>query len=277
MTVYDVIALTRADFGASRIIEVMDATGARFALSAEDVLLLDQVGVEEAVIRRMLEASATPAEAVRSTQMPSVSPLGREPARSVVFGVADTVTAGDTATADDEARVLTLSGLPILVVRERGAYASTALRTRALADRLTRLMSVGDGRFDARISGTAASVVFVTAGGEAHPVLEATAADASAYDRRSVARVTPTLLGRYWAAVLEDFIGLAVRGREPRRLDDLHQGDAIVLLYRGMRAVRDADGGTAMATASTYLPGPVRQHLAGLAGSVPEDFERLER
>ncbi|MAT65617.1 MAG: hypothetical protein CMQ43_03085 [Gammaproteobacteria bacterium] len=279
VTVYDVIALTRADIGASRIIEVMDATGARFALSAEDVLLLDQVGVEEAVIQRMLEAAVAPAQ-LRSTEMPAVARTARtdrETVRSPVFGVVDAVTADDTAATDDEARALTLGGLPILILRDRGSYASTALRARVLADRLARLMSVGDGRFEASVSDMSASIVFVATGGETHPVLEATAADALAYDRRSVARVTPTLLGRYWAAVLEDFTGLAVRGREPRRLDDLHQGDAIVLLDRAMRAVRDADGRTTMATASTYLPGPVRQHLAGLAGSVPEDFERLGR
>lgn len=296
MSIYDVIQLSQARYTDQQIIELIDSTQSAFELAAGDGTRLKDLGVSETVIRKMLAtaasleglAAAPPQDVARRSETAAErgeiaderehthEPSGPPAHDALVDTTPFAVQAHDEAGAGAHRRAMILiDGVPLLVLRDEGAYATIEARAHALALRLAAAARGPSGRFSSAGSGSATTITFGGADDRAVTVLEVSEDDAVAYRRRS-GRVTLSVaeLADCWSKLLDDYWSLAFRGEAPRRLTALHEGDGLKLLYELLAArAGGADTGSGqLGRAADAMPDSVRDHLFALADSVPDDF-----
>jgi len=295
LNVYDVIQLSGKDYSDQDILALIEVTDSAFALKAEDIPRLVDLGVSETVIQAMLKAT--------SPETPSDSPADpaqQEPTASVTSNhndVIDSVAkpAGSTSvyiasnnaiarkgfsaepfeeTAADghRHRVITLSGMQLFVLRDEGQYPSVAARGNAVVNRLEEAASFGSGTFQSvHIAGKDAVMFSERHGVRAVVIVSVSEHDAYTYQRRSGRRVTAGLLAAYWSALLSDYWSIAITDEPPARLTSLHEGEALQALYDRL-AASDASDGSKRAGTLQSLPHQERDHLFRLTTEVPHDF-----
>lgn len=305
ISVYDVIRLTQNGYADEQIIALIDTTESVFELKAEDLVRLKQLGVGEAVIRRMLqkaspEASAEPEDREQTPRPEATSPSARsalgERAHDRPHAHEEAVSADRPAPAGDPLGPATgaaglsryavseegagghthvavaLAGVPLLILRDEGKYASIGVRAEDVVRRLTQARGLAEGEFRAAHVGVSDAVVFRDSSKRPElVVLSVSAVDAHAYQKRSGRLVTPDDLAAYWADLLNDYWDLFVRAKPPRRLVNLHEGEALSTLYR-IASEASGKGDERLASAVQRLPQPALHHLQRLAAAVPLEF-----
>ncbi len=310
LSIFDIIQISKNDYGDQEIIALIEATHSVFELEAEDLPRLKQLGISEAVVRAMLErmpAEAPPA--VREADATSSDPVvgsvsveeprgGHEHAREASGGSPDDLVPAPYESSPTTALLpgvttqtlvsfhpveeeraghhmhlaLTLSGLDVLILRAEGSFPSMQARALEVAQRLDAALALGDGTFHMSSGARGPSVVFQ--GMSTHQritVLEISAADARAYELRSGRQVSRDLLAAYWADLLTDF-GAIAKGRRPSRTLALHDGDALGVLFEALRSSGGQGGG--LRAAAELLPSSVKHHLERLTAAVPIDYDR---
>jgi hypothetical protein len=272
LSVYDMILLSRQDFSDEQLISLIDATESAFQLTAEDVARLNDLGVSEPVIQKMLSVtvltsegdsdavvSATPSQALDLISAPAAP----APPRSR-FTVRLEVEAG--AGSHDHALIL-LDEMPLMILRDEGDSATVLKRAQLVAEHLDHT-SVERGRFSSIVRGDRAVILYEPEEGTVHPVLSVTGADAVAFQRRSNrVDLDAAILAAYWSSLLDDIWSVAFRGEEPQRLSGLHDSDALRLLF-DLTVTTGDDLGSAVAR----MPSEVQHHLEELIHTVPSDF-----
>ncbi len=283
ISIFDVIRLSQEGYADDEIVRLIRATDSRFLLSSEDVLRLRQEGVTETVIREMLSrpaperkggAPAPPAPtepALPGAAIPKQAG-GNRPGygRELLFAGSPYAEAGTPQSAH---AAVTLAGIEVLVLRERAGFASSLSRARAVAAKLNGLAARASGRFAAHEVRGESKVVFETSGGRASDILTATPADAAAYQTSSRAEVSAARLASFWAALLNDYWGIAVAGQPPRYLTDSREGEALEqlsLAVGGPAGPRDA---AAIRAAFESLEPADRLRLRRLPAAVPEELD----
>ena len=165
-----------------------------------------------------------------------------------------------------------LGGVRLLIIRDEAGLPSIQARAEEVERHLDEARALGSGEFrPEHVDGTNAVVFRGVAGRQAIVVTSVTGRDAVAYQRRSGRRVTPDVLAQYWADLLNDYWAIYFLGGPPRRLVDLHEGEALESLYQA--AKRTAQGGAeGVDSAARQLPRAALQHLERLATTVPVEF-----
>ena len=291
ITVYDVIQLSKKSYRDQDIIALIDATDSAFELKADDIARLVELGVSEPVIQAMLKAVPVepPTENTLDTApgQYATSPVDSNPGNGTTIAYITSNKLVPRADIDSEPlkepgsgrhhhQVISLSGILLFVLRDEGGYPSMTARARAVVDRLRAASAMDDGQFQpVHVAGSDA-VMFTTIGTTRTViVVSVSAQDASAYQRRSGRQVTPDLLAAYWSDLLTDYWSLALDGRPPVRLANLHEGEALQELYDvlDMSIQNNADR---LTVAFKALPKQERDHLSQLAVSVPRDFKATD-
>ena len=297
LTVYDVIQLSSKGYSDQDILTLIEATDSAFALKAEDIPRLIDLGVSETVIQAMLKARhvETPARSSdESTQLePGVPPaidhhgLGKSDSKSAATASSvyiasrkGTARKGFKAEPFEEAaagghhhRVLTLSGMQLFVLRDEGQYPSVAARGNAVVSRLEEAASLGRGMFQpAHIAGRDAVIFSEREGLRSVVIVSVSVHDAYTYQRRSGRRVSPELLAAYWSALLSDYWSIVIIDEPPARLTSIHEGDALQALYERF-AASGASERSQPGDILRSLPRQEREHLFRLATTLPPKFK----
>ena len=311
VSIYDVIELSRKGYSDEEIVTIIETTRSVFQLNAEDIPRLKNLGVSEAVIRKMLEAVPVEQEAADMTRTGSPEAELTAPSDAHIAGSRsedqigssaltthmrrnDTESArnGDPtipATLRDQFSVQTmfeeaagghdhvyvaLSSVPILVLRDEGRFQSIEDRARAVARNLDAVQRIGQGRFRTFHANGVDLVVYHSVNLREVPIVIVTVNrhDAYAYDVRSERRVTTDLLASYWAALLNDYWAITFQQRAPSRLVNLHRGDALMLLFEVVNRT-GSDEPLNLGLAVEQLPRAIQNHLERLAAAVPDDFD----
>lgn len=278
ISVFDVIRLSQEGYADDEITRIIRTTDSRFVLSSEDVLRLRQEGVTETVIREMLSRpvperkgeSAAPAKPGPPGAAPRQDSANRHSSRhEALFGGSPYAEAGAAQSAH---AAVTVAGIEVLILRDQAGSESPLSRARAVAGMLNGLAVRASGRFAARESRGESRVVFETSGRDSD-VLMVTPADAAAYRAPSREDVSPATLASFWAALLNDYWGIAVAGKPPRYLTDSREGRALeqlALAVGGPAGPRDA--AAIRAAFDSLAPGD-RQRLRRLPTAVPEELD----
>jgi len=290
LSIFDVIQLSENGYTDRQIIDLMEATGSVFELEAQDLPKLKQLGVDETVIRAMLERA--PEESSGGEPGTDSSPGSRRRSEheqprdehAPVVEAAPVASRAGTPSvsfqpAEEELSgghlhmAMTLGGLEVLILRDEGSFPTVRARAREVAHRLTTVLTLDGGCcfLDSAGERGPAVVSQESASGERITILEVTAADAHAYQLRSGRRVSRELLAAYWADLLSDYLALA-QGRPPERTLALHDGDALGVLHQALRSsgVRAGD----LRGAAELLPQSVRHHLERMTAVIPVDYDR---
>lgn len=294
MSIYDIIQLSRGDFSNEQIVALIESTDSAFELEAEDIPRLKQYGVDEVVIRAMLERAS--ADSLENESVPKPSNQlpeswgGRPVAVDDTPGGAydpwileanvpardgrsliDFQIVAEEGTGEHTDVVLTLSGLEILMLRDQGAYPSVTERAQEVRQRLEAVLALGNGILFPGFGGKGPSVLFQSAATHQRiTILDVDSADARSYEIRSGRPVTRELLATYWSDLLADFISIAM-GRRPHRAVSLHDGISLELLYEALRGSVGRGGG--LQGAAELLPSSVQDRLERLVATVPADYE----
>ncbi len=260
LSVYDVIQLSRQNYSEQKIVKLIEVTGSAFELRAEDIPRLKGLGISEQVIQAMLKAAppahqpeSNSAQGARLREVFASEPLLEE------------------ATGGHRHQAVTLSGIRVLVLRDKGRYATVTVRADAVVRRLEQARSLGVGVFrPIRVNGVDAVVFHGRDTPRDVVIVTVSARDAKAYQTRSGRPVRPALLADYLCDLLSDYWSIAVLGEPPHRLVGLHEGEALRTLFSLRGPGGDAPRSFKAAVQS--LPRPVRNHLSQLAGTVPRGF-----
>ncbi|GMR05442.1 MAG: hypothetical protein BMS9Abin25_0017 [Gammaproteobacteria bacterium] len=287
ITVYDVIQLSNKNYSDKDIIALVEATDSAFALKADDVARLTELGVSEPVIQAMLKA-VLPVETAPDTApvMFVSNPIDNKPdsGTAITYNTPnelvpradiDLEQLKEPGSGEHHHQVITLSGIRLFILRDEGSYSSLTERAKAVADRLS-IASAKDGKFHPdHVAGSDAVMFTATGATQSVMIVAVSALDAHAYQRRSGRRITQDLLAAYWSDLLTDYWSLAFGGRPPDRLAKLHEGEALQELYDGLdKSIKnDVDR---MTGAFQSLPKQERDHLLKLAVSVPADFDAAD-
>jgi hypothetical protein len=281
ISTFDVIRLSQEGYADDEIVRIIRATDSRFVLSSEDVLRLRQEGVTETVIREML-SRLTPERKGGTPPPPAPAKLPGVAAprqgsanrhsykHEALFAGSPYAEAGAPQSAH---AAVTLVGIEILILRDRAESASPLSRARAVAERLNGLAARASGRFAARDARGESRVVFEASDGRDSDVLTATPADATAYRASSRRDVSPATLASFWAALLNDYWGIAVAGKPPRYLTDSREGEALERLSLAVGGPAGSRDAAAIRMAFDSLEPAERQRLRRLPAAVPEELD----
>ncbi len=303
LTVYDVIKLSSKDYSNKDIVTLIEVTDSAFALKAEDITRLKDLGVSETVIQAMLKA--------KPVEIQSDLPANPSKQKSNAMAASDYINAinnhshtfnksvkpvdavlvssvanktisrkGFNAEPFEEVaanghghRIITLAGLRLFVLRDEGQYPSVAARGNAVVSRLEEAASFGSGTFQPiHISGK--EVVMFSRHRSTSPVVIVSVSedDAYTYQLRSGRRVTPELLAAYWSALLSDYWSIVIADEPPARLSGLHEGQALQVLYDRWAVSSASEDYSKLTITLLSLSNQQREHLLRLAKWVPRDF-----
>lgn len=315
VSLFDVVQLTKAGYSDDQIIDVVRKTESRFYIDADTIITLKKEGVSEKLLRTLLELRSdesppiSPADrdrnneswrngATRSSapaderpasppatherhdasdatdQMPTDRVLEQTAADHALFTV---IEFDEGPTASSHAKhlhhALAIDGVPLLVLRSESGHATVALRAGEIAESLNTVATV-PGRFRAITSPTAA-VVYETEEGNVRQVLAVTRGDVVAYQRRSLGSVTPGRLAAWWAALLNDFTSVLVRGEAAHQLPLLRAGAPLDSIQKalGQDSERATTRSRSIARALDSLSAEERERLVALITSVPAEFQ----
>ncbi len=277
----DVLRLTREGHPQEEIIRLIRLSDSRYALSAEDAVVLKQAGVREPVIAEMLSRpEPRTADAEKTEPLPGVrpapEPAGRQRSRVSVAYAGKELTVSRrlpplfAASADGKAAAVSLDGLEILLLRGGAGDSSPLARAQKTAATLNGLARSGLGRFSA--GDTEPKVLFQSTDGRVVDVVEAAAADAAAFEWRKGSGISARALASYWAALLNDYWSVAVAGKPPRHLVSSRDGQALEELSRALASSPGAAGPNAIEIAAASMDPDARQRLRRLASHIPEEF-----
>jgi len=292
VSIYDVIELSRQGYGDEEVVNIIRSTGSVFELTAEDIPRLKNLGVSDAIIRSMLMAEPVASPETESFLNDSVNDLIEEiaPRTSDRFSHADSANyehaaspvltthhfavqlVSEEAAGDHQHVYVTLNGLPILILRDEGHFRTVENRGEAVARNLEDAIRMGEGRFKVIHAKEAEVVVYHGPKLPAVAIVTVNRHDAHAYDVRSERRVTADLLATYWAALLNDYWAITFLQQPPKRLTNLHRGDALVLLFELVYRT-GFDAPVNLGLAAQQLPSAILGHLERLALAVPDDFD----
>jgi len=309
VSIYDVIELSRKGYSDEEIVNVIETTRSVFQLDAEDIPRLKNLGVSEAVIRKMLEAVPVEQEAADIIRTGSPEAELTAPSDAHIAGNRSEDQIGrssltthmrrthsesghngdptlpatlrdqfsvqtmfEEAAGDHDHVYVALSSVPILVLRDEGRFQSIEDRARAVARNLAAARRIGQGRFRRSHANGVDLVVYHSVNLREVPIVTVNHHDAYAYDVRSERRVTTDLLASYWAALLNDYWAITFEHRAPSRLVNLHRGDALMLLFEVVNRT-GSDEPLNLGLAVQQLPGAIQSHLERLAVAVPDDFD----
>ncbi len=290
ITVYDVIQLSNKNYSDKDIIALVEATDSAFALKADDVTRLTELGVSEPVIQAMLKA-VLPEEAASETasQQPVLKPSDNKFDSSAVISYSPDPAVDLDPRADIKSeeiqesgsghhrhQVITLSGIRLFILRDEGSYSSLSVRAESVANRLS-IASANDGEFHPdHVAGNDAVMFTATGATQSVMIVSVSPQDAHAYQLRSGRPITQDLLADYWSDLLTDYWTLALAGRPPERLARLHEGEALQELYEGLDKSIKNDA-SRLTGAFQSLPEQEQEHLLKLAVSVPGDFNAIDK
>lgn len=287
VSLFDIIQLTKKGYGDDQIAAIIEATTSRFEVDADTIVTLKNEGVHEKVIQAVVAASDGPPAAYRvddsrpatdveepsldydvqlatsaspRTNVPKLGP----PASFSVFPIVE------TAAAKARHEAIALGDIPIVILRSRAGFLTIAERARAAAAALNRCAASGGS-----LQAAGRSVVLSTADGREVEVLKVAAADVVGLQKRSGGPITAEQVAEYWAALLADYVDLAL-GVEPAHLARF----GILSVQRLSREV----GRTAalilspdvLSDAVDHLPGEDRRKLIDLAAHIPSPFRPPE-
>lgn len=305
VSIYDVIELSGQGYGDEEVVKIIRSTRSVFDLKVEDVPRLKSLGVSETVIRAMLGATPAASSGGEASlnltdDRDRISPADSAAANDYIEDITDSVSdrssqpgssgyelavsrvlipdrfgvelVSEEASGDHRHAYVTLTGVPVLILRDEGRYRTVVNRGEVIARNLEEATRAGEGRFEALHANGADMVVFHGAKFRDIPIVTVNDRDVHAYDVRSERRVTSDLLAAYWAALLNDYWAIAFLHRSPSRLVNLHRGDAFVVLFNLVNRM-GSDEPTNLGLAVRQLPGTIQGHLERLAQSVPDDFE----
>ena len=287
VSIYDVIELSQQGYSDEEVVNIIRTTGSVFELTAEDIPRLKNLGVSEAVIRSMLVAElAEPSETgsflndagndlieeITPTTSQRLSHADSAPSTALTPNRFAVQLVSEEAAGDHQHVYVTLNSLPILILRDEGHFRTVENRGEAVARNLEDAIRMGEGHFKVIHVNDAEVVVYDGAKLREVPIVTVNRRDAYAYDVRSERRVTSDLLAAYWAALLNDYWAISFLQRPPRRLTNLHRGDALVLLFEIVYRT-GFDKPVNLGLAAQQLPGAILGHLERLAQAVPDDFD----
>lgn len=295
LTVYDVIQLSSKDYSDQDIVTLIEVTDSAFALKAEDIPRLMDLGVSETVIQTMLKAkhseplSDSPADPAQQeanaqviTEHNDATDRVAKPAGTATVYITSHKTVArkgfiaepfeEAAAGGHRHRIITLSGMQLFVLRDEGQYASVAARGDTVVNRLEEAASFGSGTFQpVHMAGKDTVMFSGSNGARAVVIVSVSEQDAHTYQRRSGRRVTAELLAAYWSALLSDYWSIAIADEPPARLTSLHEGEALQALYDRLAESGTSDGSKLAGTLQS-LSHQEQQHLLRLATGVPHDF-----
>ena len=314
VSLFDVVQLAKAGYSDSQIIDIVRKTESRFYIDADTIITLKKEGVSEKLLRALLEVrsdepppidaadrdrndeswrngttrspapgderlASPPAAHERHVAMEATdqTPADPVPERTAADHALFTVVEfdeGSTASshADHLHHALAIEGVPLLVLRSESGHATVALRAGEIAESLNAVGAV-PGRFRAVTSPTAA-VVYETEG-NVRQVLAVTRGDVVAYQRRSLGSVTPGRLAGWWAALLNDFTSVLVRGEAAHQLPSLRAGAPLDSIQKalGQESERATPRSRSITRALDSLSAEERERLVALVTSVPAEFQ----
>ena len=281
LSVFDAIQLSKKGYSDQAIIDLFEATDSAFVLEADDLPKLKELGLNERVIRAMLERVATPSESAdpASTNVTrndgahhSQATLAPETPFSVVPLLEQR--GGGHLHAS-----LFLHGLEILVLRDEGGHESVEARGSAVIEGLREAWTADSGRFQARQTAKGTEIIFRAGAAGRNtsrtiPVMTVSAGDAHGYEIRSGRDVTHDLLARYWADLLSDYWSVD-HGERPRLLSTVHEGEALEALDRALEQLEEPTRN--LESAAERIPSTTRHHLERLARTIPMDYDRARK
>ena len=146
-----------------------------------------------------------------------------------------------------------INGLPLYVIRDRGAYPSPIERARAVVEALRRaaedLQATPGVQFILEKRAGTPTIVQVGSPASRHfPIVAISRADVYAYNIRGPAKTTQEELAQWWLARTRDYLYLFVLGQAPRLTTRTDDGAALLHLYAVAR-LRSADTGQTAAQA----------------------------
>ena len=292
LTVFDIIQLSDKKYSNDEIIALIQDTDSAFELQAVDIPRLMKLGISETVIQTMLktvhkETGANPAaSSVAGHHNAPISPISDEtvpadsasesnlvaPAQIIAGGSFDFEPILETRSGHHRHSAVYLAGVRLLVLRDEGAFSSIAARADSVVRRLKQVASKGTGAFHPNAETGTDAVMFY--GNNIHTprlIMKVSDSDAKAYQRRSGRAVSPNLLAAYWSDLLSDYWSIVIGNKSPRRLTDLHEGEALIALHEQWKTSSEMN--TARLTDAVQLmPREEQQHLLRLAATVPHDF-----
>lgn len=311
LNLYDIVQLTKAGYADLQIIELVRATGSRFALDATSVARLKQAGVSEDVIEALIEARAPDPqeawsegplepglpEADRAHLHPPADvggpleavpkptePRGPRPAAlpggagegAKTFSSFPFEETGSGHSASHQHYILTVNEVPVLVLRSEAGFPRIADRVEQAVRRLNQLARSPEGHFF--VPQSDASVWYRDTASDSVRILEVSRGDVIAYQQRSLGNVSATRLAAYWAALLNDYTQLFVFGRPPTELVGLHLGETLGRIHAELTA--SAEKAPASEILATRLRGILdhlsadeKEHLIELRERIPAEFE----
>lgn len=315
VSLFDVVQLTKAGYSDDQIIDVVRKTESRFYIDADTIITLKKERVSEKLLRALLEVRSdepppigaaerdrndeswrsgakrspvpaderpvsAPATHERHVAMEATdaTPADRVPEQTAAEHALFTVVEFDEgSTASSHAghlhHALAIDGVPLLVLRSESGHTTIALRAGEIAESLNVVAAV-PGRFRAVTSPTAV-VVYETEDGSVRQVLAVTRGDVVAYQRRSLGSVTPGRLAGWWAALLNDFTSVLVRGEAAHQLPSLRAGAPLDSIHKalGQESERATTRSRSIAQALDSLSAEERERLVALVTSVPAEFQ----
>ncbi len=286
MSIFDTIQLSKNGYSDQAIIDLIEATDSGFALKAEDLSKLKNLGVSEAVIRAMLGRTAASARIRNSAEHEDHSDESRPEAsrgsshyEQSMLTIAGSSGRFSLRSMDEKGGgghvhlTLDLEGLRLLVLRDEAGYASIESRGRTIVRRIEEAWAEARGEFRARRLGANAEVVFVAdSPGESSKstrIMTVSGGDAQGYELRSGRGVTRDLLARYWADLFSDFWSLD-HGDRAKRLLAIHEGEALALLGESLAQPERFE--RSLRSALKNLPAASRHHLQRLAETIPPQY-----
>jgi hypothetical protein len=173
---------------------------------------------------------------------------------------------------DHQHQAITFGNIKLLILRDEGAYSSVSDRVASVKRRLQEARSIGKGKFKANHAGGGVhAVVFQTQDRREIVIISAYRRDARAYQVRSGRHVNPDILADYWSDLLSDYWAIIFQATAPTRLNNLHEGEALLALSRQLTKIKNGDVEQLTETVRT-LPREVQKHLELLAATVPREF-----
>ena len=309
LNLYDIVQLTKAGYADKEIIDLVRATGSRFALDATSLVRLKEAGVSEAVIEALIEARVPEAISEPEAREPGV-PEAKEVSATDELG-RTRVRRGEGARRPETAPVAPEPGGPPPAVLPQGAgerekrfssfpfeetgpghgashqhYALTVnevpiliLRSEArfpqIVDRAEEAVRqlnqlVRSPKGHFFVPESHASVWYRDpSSSHSLRILEVSRGDVIAYQQRSLGNVSATRLAAYWAAILNDYTQLFLFGRPPTELAGLHLGETLGKIHA------DLSTATSEGAASELLASRVRRTRDHLSSDEKEHLIEL--
>jgi len=187
-------------------------------------------------------------------------------------GVFTSMSVNEEGAGGHQHQAITFGNIKLLILRDEGTYSSVSARVVSVERRLQEARSIGKGIFKAgHTVGGVHTVVFQAQDGREIVIITASKRDAQTYQARSGRYVNSDILADYWSDLLTDFWLIIFQAAEPTRLNNLHEGEALMELFKQLTEVKNG-GAKQLTEVVRTLPRKVQKHLELLAATVPREF-----